>query len=534
MLFLSNSRKAQRRKLAAERERQRRRAGGRPSPRRGGGGAPPAGGGAGPRRRTSRHAAPPARRWPWWRSRPSQWSSPSSRSSREIERPGPRVLATKRAEEAREQTQIALEAGREAKERETRPSGRPRLPPRPSRNPSGKPGSLKRATERARAVAKIATSRQLAALSVAERDRRFDRSLLLAVEAFQAENTLEARDSLYKALQHRPGLTIVLAYPRGLRYRAWPSARTARPSRPDTRRGADGGVVLWDVAARKRLGRRATCRERGRRYRAWPSARTARPSRPDTHAAAREGGVVLWDVAARKRLVDEPLSVKEGDVTSVAFSPDGKTIAAGYVSTHPAQRGRRGAVGHGRTQTPGRRATSRERGHRCERGLQPRRQDHRGRITTTSAAAAAWCCGTWPHANAWSTSRSPWRRARLERGLQPGWQDHRGRITAGVRRRRGTVGSGRTQAAGRRATPRERGRGTSVAFSPDGKTIAAGYCVGSRPAAWCCGTWPRANAWSTSHFRQRGRSYERGLQPGRQDHRGRIRGSPDWARRRAV
>ena len=42
------------------------------------------------------------------------------------------------------------------------------------------------------------------------------------------------------------------------------------------------------------------------------------------------GGVVLWDVAARKRLADEPLPVKEGDVTSVAFSPDGKTIAAGY------------------------------------------------------------------------------------------------------------------------------------------------------------------------------------------------------------
>ena len=26
------------------------------------------------------------------------------------------------------------------------------------------------------------------------------------------------------------------------------------------------------------------------------------------------GGVVLWDAAARKRLADEPLAVKEGDV----------------------------------------------------------------------------------------------------------------------------------------------------------------------------------------------------------------------------
>jgi hypothetical protein len=43
-------------------------------------------------------------------------------------------------------------------------------------------------------------------------------------------------------------------------------------------------------------------------------------------------GVVLWDVAARQRLGDEPLPVKEGAVESVAFSPDSKTIAAGYVS----------------------------------------------------------------------------------------------------------------------------------------------------------------------------------------------------------
>ena len=34
--------------------------------------------------------------------------------------------------------------------------------------------------------------------------------------------------------------------------------------------------------------------------------------------------------AGRQRLAEEPLAVKEGDVESVAFSPDGKTLAAGY------------------------------------------------------------------------------------------------------------------------------------------------------------------------------------------------------------
>ncbi len=42
------------------------------------------------------------------------------------------------------------------------------------------------------------------------------------------------------------------------------------------------------------------------------------------------GGVVFWDAASCKRLADAPLDVKEGGVGSVAFSRDGKIIAAGY------------------------------------------------------------------------------------------------------------------------------------------------------------------------------------------------------------
>ena len=176
-----------------------------------------------------------------------------------------RVLADQRAEEARKQTQIALVASREAEKNEREAKRQAEFASKAKKEAEEQTGiataqrsAAEAATKRAEAIAKIATSRQLAALSVAERDKRFDRSLLLAVEALQAENTFEARESLYNALQGRPGLRSFL----------------------------------------------------------------------HTH---------------------------EGSVWSVAFSPDGKTIATGFTAT----------------------------------------------------SWAAWYCGTWPHANDWSTSHFP-------------------------------------------------------------------------------------------------------------------------------
>ena len=88
------------------------------------------------------------------------------------------------------------------------------------------------------------------------------------------------------------------------------------------------------------------------------------------------------------------------------------------------------------------------------RGLQPRRQDPRRRTTAVPSATAAWCCGTRPHAKRLADDPLP-------------------------------VSEGRVR---------------SVAFSPDGKTLAAGFGGGgcATPAAWCCGTWPRASAWRTT------------------------------------
>jgi WD40 repeat protein len=91
-----------------------------------------------------------------------------------------------------------------------------------------------------------------------------------------------------------------------------------------------GGVVLWDVAARKRLGESVLALSEGhvQSVAFSPDGKTIAVGYGVKGVVA--GGVVLWDVASRKRLVDEPFVVKEGEVGSVAFSPDGKIIAAGY------------------------------------------------------------------------------------------------------------------------------------------------------------------------------------------------------------
>jgi len=246
----------------------------------------------------------------------------------------------------------------------------------------------------AREKARIASSLRSKALSESERNVRFDRSILLAIEAFQTNDEIEARKSLYSALVARPEVdtflhadgdvnrvavnpegTLLAAATRiisergviqavgievadGLIFWDLPSGKQ-RSEVPRFERALINQVVfspkgnllavvfaeqrgdqmiglvrIWDVARRDWLGEPLASDE-GHYH---PICACFAPKSDDVLAVGYlkkgdrpTGCVILWDPLHHKRL-GEPLQVAEGAVSAVAIRPDGKTLAAGYAS----------------------------------------------------------------------------------------------------------------------------------------------------------------------------------------------------------
>jgi WD40 repeat protein len=191
-------------------------------------------------------------------------------------------------------------------------------------------GNARKQSLLAEARLKTATSGQLAVRSGSMRNKRLDLSLLLAVEALQVEENREASDSLFNALQERPGIRAFLHTDEGNTYGvAYDHDGRILAAAYNSREYSGGGVVLWDVATRRRITDKPLAVNEG-----VPISVAFSPDGRTLAAGfiplGESGGVVLWDVATRKRLTDKPLAVAEGSVGSVAFSPDGRAIAAGY------------------------------------------------------------------------------------------------------------------------------------------------------------------------------------------------------------
>jgi len=186
------------------------------------------------------------------------------------------------------------------------------------------------AQRQAEIQAGLADSRRLAAVSVAARERRLDQALLLAAEAVKFESTNEARNALFDALCTRPEVRLFLhtdeRYVSSVAFN--PDGKTLAAGFVVTGGDGGGGVALFDATSQQWLEAKPLPVTEGR------VLGVAFSSDGKTLAAGCSyldgGGVVLFDATSQRRLEAKPLPVTEGKVLDVVFSPDGKTLAARY------------------------------------------------------------------------------------------------------------------------------------------------------------------------------------------------------------
>jgi len=165
---------------------------------------------------------------------------------------------------------------------------------------------------------KLATQSVLAIQQASADKNDYEHALLLAIQAFKADNTVTSRSALLRLIQ-----------PEYLHHTFWYSASDDVQHVAFSRYGDmlatgsdDNTIRLWDVASQRVLGQSLQGHTK------WIADIAFSVDGKILASGSDDNTVRLWDVVNQQAL-GNPLRGHGSDVESVAFSPDGKILASG-------------------------------------------------------------------------------------------------------------------------------------------------------------------------------------------------------------
>ncbi len=174
---------------------------------------------------------------------------------------------------------------------------------------------------------RIALSSQLAAQSGRLINTQKDLALLLSIEARRLNDTQEARSSLrdnldigfHPEIYLREHTDVV----RGVAFS--PDNKTFASA------GFDGTIRLWDATTKKAINKIVVAENSSEQVKVWTVAFS--PDGKTLASGSSDNIVRLWDVASQKKIAE--LKGHTYQVVTVAFSPDGNTLASGSCANIP-------------------------------------------------------------------------------------------------------------------------------------------------------------------------------------------------------
>lgn len=177
-----------------------------------------------------------------------------------------------------------------------------------------------RGKNRAEQAENIASSRRLAALSSVYKSDRIDESLLLSLQALAVKDTFEARSSLMDALGQNPQL---ISYLRGLKS---PSLSLAFEADGNSLVSVneDGSFNTWNTQTHRLVS------QTGPRFEDADNVMFS-PDRSLALLYANDNRLVIADAASGQELRQLQSDSEKDNLLDFTFSPDGKTLAGNNV-----------------------------------------------------------------------------------------------------------------------------------------------------------------------------------------------------------